>query len=197
MTIPNRTLHPRSTIVQNLTPTLDLTQASFGREVKRRIPWILLSVGAGMIMLQIGRQFEHALAQRIELVLFIPMIVYLSDSIGTETLALFVRELALERIDPKQLLVKEILIGLSLGLTSAIPMGIFSYLWLKDLKLSLAVGLAMTLNGLIAVVVGMLTPIIFARLGRDPALGTDEITTAVSDNLSMLIYLVVATLVLF
>jgi Mg/Co/Ni transporter MgtE len=43
----------------------------------------------------------------------------------------------------------------------------------------------------------MMTPLLFAKLGKDPALGTDEITTAISDNLSMLAYLVVATLLLF
>jgi Mg/Co/Ni transporter MgtE len=55
----------------------------------------------------------------------------------------------------------------------------------------------MTVNGLVAVLTGMLAPIVFAKLKRDPALGTDEITTALSDNVSMLIYLIVATLFLF
>ncbi len=76
-------------------------------------------------------------------------------------------------------------------------MGLFSYLWFKDVSLSLIVAIAMTVNGIIAVVIGMLLPIIFAKLGKDPALGTDEITTALSDNLSMVIYLVVATFILF
>jgi Mg/Co/Ni transporter MgtE len=43
----------------------------------------------------------------------------------------------------------------------------------------------------------MLAPLAFAKLGKDPALGTDEITTALSDNLSMLTYLLVATVILF
>jgi hypothetical protein len=65
--------------------------------------------------------------------------------------------------------------------------------WPNDFALSATVAGAMIINGIIAVSVGMLLPIIFARLGRDPAVGTDEITTAVSDNLSMLAYLVMAT----
>ena len=32
---------------------------------------------------------------------------------------------------------------------------------------------------------------------RDPALGTDELTTAISDNLSMLLYFIVAIMILF
>lgn len=57
--------------------------------------------------------------------------------------------------------------------------------------------ITMTVNGLVAVLTGVLAPIVFAKLKRDPALGTDEITTALSDNVSMLIYLIVATLFLF
>jgi Mg/Co/Ni transporter MgtE len=43
----------------------------------------------------------------------------------------------------------------------------------------------------------MMTPIIFSAFKKDPAVGTDELTTAISDNISILIYLVVATMILF
>jgi len=178
-------------------PDLNIEKSSFKDEVKRRVPWILLSVLAGIVMIQIGQSYEDAFSQKIELVFFIPMIVYMSDSIGTETLALFVRELALKRVKLHQFFFKEVFVGLTLGLVSGGAMGIFSFLWLKDFNLSIAVTLAMTINGLIAVLVGMLTPIVFAKFKRDPALGTDEITTALSDNLSMLIYLVISAVILF
>lgn len=148
-------------------------------------------------MVWLGSTYEDVLSRKIELVFFIPMIVYMSDSIGTETLALFVRELALRRLNLKRIILKEILVGLFLGFASGFPMGVFSYFWLRDVSLSATVAIAMMVNGIIAVLIGMLLPIIFAKLKRDPALGTDEITTALSDNLSMLIYLVVATLILF
>jgi magnesium transporter len=179
------------------TQELNVARAHFGYEVRRRLPWILLSVVAGVVMIWIGQAYEAELSQKIELVFFVPVIVYMSDSIGTETLALFVRELALGRINIRQILLKEILVGLFLGFASGIPMGLFSYLWFKDVTLSATVATAMVVNGVVAVLVGMLIPIIFSKLGRDPALGTDEITTALSDNLSIFIYLVVATVILF
>ena len=61
----------------------------------------------------------------------------------------------------------------------------------------LCAGTAVTVNGLVAVLTGMLAPLAFAKLGKDPAIGSGEITTALSDNVSMLTYLIVATLVLF
>ena len=176
---------------------LDISHAKVGNEIKRRAPWMVIGLVAGVAMILVGRGFEQALLKRIELVFFIPMIVYMSDCIGTETLALFVRELALRRLSLKKLLWREAQVGMFLGLVSGVPMGAFAYWWLRDLKLTVVIGLTMVVNGLVAVLVGMLTPIIFAKLKRDPALGTDAITTAVSDNLSMLIYLVVATVMLF
>lgn len=182
---------------QKPTHNLDITRAHFGYEIKRRAPWIFLSVVAGIIMIWIGQMYEEILSQRIQLVFFIPVIVYISDSIGSETLALFVRELALKRSNLKHIFLKEIFVGLFLGLASGIPMGIFSYLWFQDLFLSVTVAIAMIINGMIAVLIGVFSPIIFAKFGKDPALGTEEIATALSDNLSMLVYLVVATVILF
>jgi hypothetical protein len=43
-------------------------------------------------------QFEAVFSRKIELVFFVPVIVYMSDSIGTETMALFMRELALRKV---------------------------------------------------------------------------------------------------
>ena len=180
-----------------MTRILNIAKAKVGYEIKRRVPWMFLGLLAGGVMVVIGQHFEAALAKKIELVFFIPMIVYMSDSIGTETLTLFVRELALRKLSLKRLFWRESIVGLCLGLIAGVSMGLFSYLWFKDVNLAVAVALTMVVNGLVAVLVGVVTPIIFSKLKKDPALGTDELTTAVSDNISMLIYLVVASLMLF
>jgi magnesium transporter len=126
------------------------------------------------------------------------MIVYLSDSIGTETLALFVRELAQrEKLTLHRLFLREVVVGLTLGVVTGLPVALLGYVWLRDFRLGMTLLIVMTANGLVAVLTGMLIPMAFAKLRKDPALGTDEITTAISDNVSLLIYLVVATLILF
>jgi magnesium transporter len=176
---------------------LDVTRAHFGYEVKRRAPWLLLSVAAGIVMIWIGQTYEEILSQKIQLVFFIPVIVYLSDSIGSETLALFVRELALKRLNLKHIFLKELFVGLFLGFASGIPMGLFSYFWFQDFALSVTVASAMIINGIIAVLIGVFLPVIFSKLKKDPALGTEEIATALSDNLSILVYLVITTMILF
>jgi magnesium transporter len=54
----------------------------------------------------------------------------------------------------------------------------------------------MCVNGLVAVLLGLLVPVAFRRLGRDPAIGSDEILTALSDTISMTVYLAVASFIL-
>ena len=176
---------------------LNVGRAHFGTEVKRRGPWLLVSVVAGIVMVFVGQAYEQQFAGRIELVFFVPMIVYMSDVIGTETMALMVRGLAEGQLSVRRIFLKEIAVGLCLGITSGVPMGLFSYYWFEEPDLAVTVALAMIANGAVAVLVGMLVPVAFAKLGRDPALGTDEIATAVSDNLSILIYLAEAMLILF
>ena len=176
---------------------LNLSATTTKNEIQRRAPWMLLGLAAGIVMVFVGQHYEDTLAQKIEVVFFIPMIVYMSDIIGTETLALFVRELALRRVSLHRVFWREVATGLALGLITGIPMGVFGYLWLGDFQLAMTLVLTMAINGIVAVVTGMLAPMIFAKLKRDPALGTDEVTTAVSDNVSMLIYLMTATFILF
>ena len=182
---------------QRSAPELDVTRAHFGYEVKRRLPWVMLSVVAGVAMIWIAQAYEEALSKKIQLAFFVPVIVYMSDSIGTETLALFVRELAKKQVRISRILIKELYVGLFLGLASGLPMGLFSYVWFKDAALAATVATSMIVNGVVAVLVGMLIPVAFSKLGRDPALGTDEITTALSDNLSMFVYLLTAAIILF
>ena len=176
---------------------LDLAHSTAGAEIRRRAPWIGLALLAGIVMVLVGNRFERLLSGRIELVFFVPVIVYLSDCIGTETLALFVRELALRKIDVRRAFFRELSVGVALGVASGVPMGLFGYWWFGDVRLGTTLVIAMTMNGVVAVVTGTLAPLLFAKLGRDPALGTDELTTAISDNVSMLLYFVVAMLILF
>lgn len=74
-------------------------------------------------MVLVGQRFEGALSRKIELVFFIPMIVYMSDIIGTETLALFVRELSLRKVSLHKIFWREVFVGFSLGLITGIPIG--------------------------------------------------------------------------
>jgi Mg/Co/Ni transporter MgtE len=70
-----------------------------------------------------------------------------------------VRELALRKVTLHKLFLREVAVGLTLGMATGVPMALFSYIWLQDLRLSVTLLVAMIANGLVAVLTGMLIPI--------------------------------------
>jgi magnesium transporter len=67
----------------------------------------------------------------------------------------------------------------------------------RDLRLAGVLAVAMLLNLLVAAAMGVLIPLILRRLGRDPALGSTVLLTATTDTMGFLIFLSLATFVLF
>ena len=75
-------------------------------------------------------------------------------------------------------------------------MGVVAWLLYKNIGIGLVMVAAMTLNLLLAATVGVLIPVIMDKLGRDPALGSSVLITAVTDSGGFLIFLGLATIFL-
>ena len=96
-------------------------------------------------------------------------------------------------IQTGRLLRKEIGVALANGLIWGSVMGLVSFLLYDSIGIGLVMVAAMTLNLLLAAVVGVLIPIVMEKLGRDPALGSSVLITAVTDSGGFLIFLGLAT----
>jgi magnesium transporter len=71
--------------------------------------------------------------------------------------------------------------------------------WLAFGSAALAATVAISLltASSVATTIGLLLPWLFARLGYDPALGSGPVGTVVQDVLSLLIYFLIATALIF
>ena len=87
-------------------------------------------------------------------------------------------------------------VALANGLIWGSVMGVLSYALYGSIGIGLVMVAAMTLNLLLAAVVGVLIPIVMEKLGRDPALGSSVLITAVTDSGGFLIFLGLATVFL-
>ena len=67
---------------------------------------------------------------------------------------------------------------------------------LAALWLAAVMAVAMVLNMLVAATVGVLCPMMLARLGRDPVMGSSILLTAITDSMGFPIFLGLASLVL-
>jgi magnesium transporter len=161
------------------------------RRARDRLPWMLVGLSGSIIATLVMASFERTLAERIAVSFFVPAVVYIADAMGTQTEAIVVRGLSMARIPLRAMLRAELATGLILGAVLggvALPM-----VWAAfgELRLGIAVGLALFVAGAVATSVGLLLPWTLQRLGRDPAFGSGPLATVIQDVLSLLVYFAV------
>ena len=90
-----------------------------------------------------------------------------------------------------------ILLGsLAAGLVIGLLLALIVLAWFGDWRLSLVIGLALTINFTAAALGGVFVPVTVKRLGFDPALAGGVILTTVTDVMGFLSFLGLATLIL-
>jgi magnesium transporter len=112
---------------------------------------------------------------------------------------MIVRALAnnpLSSADVRNLYFKEISLALTNGVVFGAALAVITFVMYKDMALSGVMMLAVTLNFLVAAVMAVSIPIVRHRMGRDPALGSSVLITAITDSGGFFIFLGLATLFL-
>src|SRR5712691_8892240 len=102
----------------------------------------------------------------------------------------------LQREHAKKLLAKELGVSLLNGLIWGSALGLIAYWLYQKVSLGLVMTAAMTLNLVLSAIAGVLIPLTMMRLGRDPALGSSVLITAITDSGGFFIFLGLATLFL-
>ena len=91
---------------------------------------------------------------------------------------------------------KEVIVALMNGLVWGGVIGMVAWLLYGSAALGLVMTAAMTLNLLLAALMGVLIPMSLIRFGRDPAIGSSVLITALTDSGGFFIFLGLATLFL-
>jgi len=174
-----------------------LATAKVGTLVKVRLPWLLLGLLGGVFAAQVIGFFENTLKSQILLALFIPVIVYMSDAVATQTEVLIIRGIAVDsKLNLKKYFLREIRIGSLLALILGGILIVISFLWWQEFSLSIILGLALFFGVFFSVIVGMLIPLILQRFEKDPAFGSGPLATIITDILSITVYFLIANLLL-
>lgn len=156
--------------------------------VRGRAPWLIFGLLVGLGLGVISSFFEHALQANVAIAYFIPVVAYIADSVGTQSEAIAVRALATLKINYPLYLAKELLVGCMLGILVGALGGFGAMLIAHSLHIGLAVALSLLVASIIAAVLAALIPMIFKWLGKDPALGSGPLATALQDLISILVY---------
>ncbi|MDP3726554.1 MAG: magnesium transporter, partial [bacterium] len=127
-----------------------------------------------------------------------PIIVYLSDAVGTQTETIYVRALAhKKKLYFRKYILKESAIGVALGIIFGGVLGIFAGYWLNSQAIGVTIGLAAFINLSIAPAVALFISNTIRKQHRDPALGAGPVGTIFQDLISILVYFTVASIIVF
>ncbi|PWB51360.1 MAG: magnesium transporter, partial [Nitrosomonadales bacterium] len=96
----------------------------------------------------------------------------------------------------RKLFIKEIGVSLVNGLIWGSILGLLAYALYRNAALGVVMTGAMTLNLLLAATMGVLIPLVMHKFGRDPAVGSSVLITAVTDSGGFFIFLGLATIFL-
>ena len=175
---------------------------------KHRIPWLMLLMISATFTGLIITSFESALAAQVILTAFIPMLMDTGGNTGSQSSVTIIRAISLGELEFKDLghvLLKEFLTALMCGITlGAVCFGkvmLVDGILFNNPEVTVLVGMVVCLTlaatVVVAKMIGCTLPLIAKKLGFDPAVMASPFITTIVDALSLLLYLTIASSVLF
>lgn len=169
---------------------------SVGLLLRLRLPWLAVGLAVGSLTTVLISRFEIVLASEVRLAFFIPIIVYLSGAVGTQTETIYVRNLGRRQIKLSAYIAKEMALGLILGAIFGSLTWLFALAWLRSAAIASTVGLAMFASISAATLIALAVASLLNKEHQDPALGAGPFTTVLQDLVGLLIYFFIASAII-
>ncbi|WP_312394936.1 magnesium transporter [Stutzerimonas kunmingensis] len=173
--------------------------ASVWKSVRNRWAWLAVNLVTAFIASRVIGLFDGSIEKLVALAALMPIVAGIGGNSGNQTITMIVRAMALDQVgtgNTTRLLRKEVGVGLVNGLVWGGVIGAVAWWLYGSWSLGVVMTAAMTLNLLLAALMGVLIPMTLARLGRDPAMGASVMITAVTDSGGFFIFLGLATIFL-
>lgn len=170
--------------------------ASVFQSVRNRWVWLAINLVTAFVASRVIGLFEDSIEKLVALAALMPIIAGIGGNSGNQTITMIVRAMALGQIQRRsawKLLGKEVGVSIINGILWGTVVGIFTFAMYRDPELGLVMMLAMLLNLVLAALLGVLIPLTLRKFGRDPALGSSVMITAVTDSGGFFIFLSLAT----
>ena len=164
-----------------------------------RLPWLLFNLGGLVLAGGLISFFEVTLKEAVFLITFVPAIMGMGGNIGSQTSTIAVRGLATGRLtighgSMRKFLWQQVKVGGILGVVCSAIVGAGAMLWEQSPAYGLVVGISLFVAVMLASINGVLIPVVFEKLGVDPAVAAGPLVTTSNDITGILIYFGLATL---
>jgi magnesium transporter len=169
------------------------------KSVQNRWAWLAINLVTALIASRVIGIFEGSIEKIVALAALMPIVAGIGGNSGNQTTTMIVRALALSQVtfsNLRLLMFKEIGVALLNGILWGSVLGVFAYLLYGNIQLGYVMTAAMTLNLILSAIMGVMIPLVLNRLGKDPAVGSSVLITAMTDSGGFFIFLGLATVVL-
>lgn len=173
--------------------------ASVWKSAKNRWMWLALNLCTAFFASRVIGTFEGTIEKFVALATLMPIVAGMAGNSANQTTTIIIRSLALGQINPanaRRMINKELAIGALNGLVWGGVAGLFAYMLYQNIMIGIIMTSAMLLNLLLGALAGLLIPLTMQRMGRDPAIGSSVLLTAITDSGGFFIFLGLATVFL-
>lgn len=170
------------------------------KHVRTRLPWLFILMCSYMITGGIIDKFQNMLSEVICLVTYMPLLMGTGGNSGSQSATLIIRGLStgeIELRDFPRVAWKEVRISLCVG----VALSLLNFLRVvfidhNSVFVALTICVAMLIIVVAAKTIGGLLPMIAKAVGIDPALMAGPVVSSLTDMFSLAIYFVCASLIL-
>jgi magnesium transporter len=173
--------------------------SSIWKSVQNRWAWLAINLVTALIASRVIGIFEGSIEKVVALAALMPIVAGIGGNSGNQTTTLIVRALALGQVtfsNIRLLMFKEVGVALLNGILWGSVLGMFAFLLYGNIQLGYVMTGAMILNLILSAIMGVMIPFVLNRMGKDPAVGSSVLITAMTDSGGFFIFLGLATLVL-
>ena len=173
--------------------------ASVSLLFRKRIGWLLLLFVAEAYTGTVLRDFQDELAAVVSLSFFIPLLIGTGGNVGSQTVTLIVRAMALGEVslrDVGWIVFKEVRVGLLLGAVMAVVAFGRAAILGVGVDVGLVVSITILAICLWSATVAAALPLALRRLRIDPAVVSAPLITTLVDGTGLIIYFSIARVLL-
>ena len=177
----------------------DRVFTSAGLAIRKRLPWMILNLGAVFALAALIGLFRATIEQFVVLAFFLPVVAGMGGNGGIQTLTVITRGIALGEIEFStglRAMLKEFWVGTVIGIVTGVLSAGLAYLWHGNPLLGVVLFTAMIVTLAVASLLGAAVPLALKALRQDPALGAGVIVTTLTDAVAFVVFLGTATLLL-
>ncbi len=170
----------------------DYFQSGLFTIARRRIVWLLILVLANGITTKVIATNDQILSEVVILAAFIPLLIGTGGNVGAQSSTVVIRGLSTQKIKSLgalKAILKEAITGALLGILMLIVVIPFAWWQGEGLLIGLAVGISLLSITTLAATAGAVLPLLFDRMGLDPALMSSPFITTATDIAGVFIYL--------